>query len=107
MNKLLIASAFASLSLFAGSAEAACRQVYGGTSCNWMGQCWHNPPKTVCDAPPPRIAGPPASPNRFTVQPNTGGGGILSQNGVNMRGGGVISTDGAGLIGNAGGAMRR
>jgi hypothetical protein len=105
MNKLLIASAFASISLFSGSAEAACRQVYGGTSCNWMGQCWHNPPKTVCDAP--RIAAPPPQ-NRVSIQPNAGnrfisdqGGGLISNNR-----GGLISNNNR-LIGNDAASMRR
>jgi hypothetical protein len=104
MNKLLIASAFASISLFAGSAEAACRQVYGGTSCNWMGQCWHNPPKTVCDAP--RIAAPPPQ-ARINVQPNVGGGRIITHDGASFRGGRVISTDGAGILSQNGTNFRR
>jgi hypothetical protein len=99
MNKLLIASAFASISLFAGSAEAACRQVYGGTSCNWRGQCWHNPPKTVCDPPPaPIAAAPPQS--RINVQPNVSGGRIINQDNAGLisnNRGGVLSDNGLGF----------
>ena len=115
MKQLLAVCGFVAISLVAAtSAEAACRQVYGGTSCNWLGQCWHNPPKTVCDAPPARIAAPPPQ-NRVSIQPNQGGrliatdgssfsnnrAGILSQNGVNQggRGGGLISDNGLGLRG--------
>src|SRR5215204_722480 len=102
MKKILIASAAALASVMAAStAEAACRQVYGGTSCNWTGKCWHNPPKTVCDAPPARIAAPPPPQNRISVQPNTGG----RLHGLD--GASIISRDGAGLIGQAGGNMRR
>jgi hypothetical protein len=110
MKQLFVTSALVAISLVsATTAEAACRQVYGGTSCNWMGQCWHNPPKTVCDAPPPRIAAPPPQ-SRISVQPNVSGGRIINQDNAGLisnRAGGVISRDGAGLIGNAGGAMRR
>jgi hypothetical protein len=94
MKVLLVAAGVAAVSLVAVStAEAACRQVYGGTSCNWMGQCWHNPPKTVCDAPPARMVAPPPQ-NRISVQPNVSAGRL-------------IGPDGASLIGQAGGNMRR
>jgi hypothetical protein len=119
MKKLFLASGLAVVSLATAThAEAACRQVYGGTSCNWMGQCWHNPPKTVCDAPPPRIAPQPTvrvQPGAGLISNNRGGiinqdnaglisnraGGILSQNGVNQggRGGGLISDNGLGARG--------
>jgi hypothetical protein len=102
MKNTLITSIIVGGSVLAASgADAACRQVYGGTSCNWMGQCWHNPPKTVCDAPPARIAAPPPPQNRVSVQPNTGG------RLIGMDGASIISRDGAGLIGQAGGNMRR
>jgi hypothetical protein len=81
MKGLLVAAGIAAVSLFAvSSAEAACRQVYGGTSCNWLGQCWHNPPKTVCDAPPPKIAAPPPQ-NRVSVQPSLTAGRLIGQDG--------------------------
>ena len=94
MKKLFLASGLAVLSLAAAThAEAACRQVYGGTSCNWLGQCWHNPPKTVCDAPPARIAPQPT----VRVQP---GAGLISNNR-----GGIINQDNAGLISNRAGGL--
>ena len=107
MNKLLIASAFVSISLFAGSAQAACRQVYGGTSCNWMGQCWHNPPKTVCDAP--RMAAPPPQ-SRLNVQPNVSGGRIINQDNagiLNQNNAGLISNNRGGILSQNGTNMRR
>ena len=100
MNKLLIASALASIALFAGSAEAACRQVYGGTSCNRLGQCWHNPPKTVCDAPAPRLA--PVVQRPLVVQPGTGGR-IITDNGsglISNNQGGILINNGSNLISN-------
>jgi hypothetical protein len=105
MKKLLIASALAISSLAAGSAEAACRQVYGGTSC-FLGKCWHNAPKTVCDAPA-RVAAPPPKIAQPVIQP---GGRIINQDNAGLisnKGGGIITHDGRSLIGNAGGAMRR
>ena len=84
MNKLLLASGLALFSLYATSAEAACRQVPGGMSCNGMGMCWHNPPKTVCDAPPARIIAPPPQ-NRINMQPNVSAGGLIAGAGGNMR----------------------
>lgn len=102
MKNLLIASVILAGSVLAASgADAACRQVYGGTSCNWTGKCWHNPPKTVCDAPPARMVAPPPQ-NRISVQPNVNAGRLIGQDGA-----GIIGRDGAGLIGQAGGNMRR
>ena len=102
MKNTLIASIIVGGSVLAASgADAACRQVYGGTSCNWMGQCWHNPPKTVCDAPPARIAAPPPPQNRVSVQPNTGG------RLIGMDGASIISRDGAGVIARDGAGFRR
>jgi hypothetical protein len=106
MKRLATISGFALFSLAAAtSADAACRQVYGGTSCNWMGQCWHNPPKTVCDAPPPRIASPPPMAQRPQMaQP--------SNRLVGNDGASLIGNDSAGLrnnrlIGNDAGSFRR
>lgn len=91
MKNMLIASVIVAGSvLAASSADAACRQVYGGTSCNWIGKCWHNPPKTVCDAPPARVAAPPPQ-HRIVAQPNVGGR-LIGQDGA-----GIISRDGAGF----------
>ena len=86
MKKILIASAAALASVVAAStAEAACRQVYGGTSCNWLGHCWHNPPKTVCDAPAARInttvAPRPTAP--VAVNPNSGSR-LVTDNGAGL-----------------------
>lgn len=112
MKKILIACAAALASVVAAStAEAACRQVYGGTSCNWLGKCWHNPPKTVCDAPAARInttvAPRPTAP--VAVNPNSGSrlvtdngaglisnraAGVLSDNGLGARGGNLVGNNG-------------
>ena len=112
MKRILIASAAAVASLVAAStAEAACRQVYGGTSCNWLGKCWHNPPKTVCDAPTARIntTVTPRPTARVAVNQNSGNrlvtdngaglisnraGSVLSDNGLGARGGNLVGNSG-------------
>ena len=108
MKKLILASGLFALSLAAAtSAEAACRQVYGGTSCNWMGKCWHNPPKTVCDAPKPAPIAqrPVVQPGSNLISNNQGR--VISTDGAGMRNNRLIGMDGASLIGQAGGNMRR
>jgi hypothetical protein len=111
MKALFVAVGAAAISLVAlSSAEAACRQVYGGTSCNWLGHCWHNPPKTVCDAPA-KIATPSRPP---TLQPGSGaglisnkGGGIISSDGAGMRNNRLVGPDGASMIGNSSNTFNR
>jgi hypothetical protein len=110
MKALFVAVGAAAISLVAlSSAEAACRQVYGGTSCNWLGHCWHNPPKTVCDAPA-RIAAPP---QRAPVIVNNGNNlisnraGIVASDGANMRNNRLVGPDGASLIGNSSNTFNR
>ena len=111
MKKILIASAAVLASVVAApTAEAACRQVYGGTSCNVFGHCWHNPPKTVCDAPArinTTVAPRPTAP--VVVNPNSGSrlvtdngaglisnraAGVLSDNGLGARGGNLVGNNG-------------
>jgi hypothetical protein len=99
MKIIVVACAAAAVSLFASAtAEAACRQVYGGTSCNVFGHCWHNPPKTVCDAPPARInttiAPRPTLP--VAVNPNAGNRFISDQ------GGGLLANSRAGIVSDGG-----
>jgi hypothetical protein len=106
MMKLLVAGGIASVSLFAGAADAACRQQFSHTTCLpfWQGGTCTNHFKNVCDAPPPRIdarLAPQVNQNRPVIQPNVGGR-IIGDAGASLS-----SNKGAGLVSDLGSAFRR